>query len=350
MRPASRSSPRLRRVAACAQQSGTIALASQKAMTSAIGAVFADGRGRSPDGDRSASRAPEGSGQWALRLTHEAGRDERRVLLVFVHGQRHDLRDRPFSIANDDFFARAHFAQVLREPVSELGDVRSAHRETSFMAIIAILAIGLRFDRRRPCLLVRPRTSPSFSVGLSTSLGRRAACLTVSHAEGSPAIERAHLRGWNFGRVTCRGRTRRTRLAEMPGRVPLMSNSASFGLHSPHIRRRRYTDDRLEVADEVRLIAVTQLDGERGLIRLAPRGKPFGSLVKSVALNHPFRTDASVSGEQSLQRTFVDAKAIDEIVDPENAVVVRHSVDELVHVADVRIGVRPARTKKPFGN
>jgi hypothetical protein len=127
MRPASRSSFRLRLVAACEQQSGTIALASQNAITSAMRAVFTErGDGR-PDRHRTAPRSPECSRQTSLRLSQKAGGDERCVLCVVIDGQRDDLRDRALSIADDDFFAGAHLAEVLRQAVPELGDVCASH-------------------------------------------------------------------------------------------------------------------------------------------------------------------------------------------------------------------------------
>jgi len=61
------------------------------------------------------------------------------------------------------------------------------------------------------------------------------------------------------------------------------------------------------------LVAVTQAQGELGLIdRLAGR-QLFRSLVKAVTLNHPLGTYADVPGEQSLQRSLVQAIAFDEV-------------------------------------
>src|SRR5262245_35494328 len=127
IRPASRSSLRLLLVAACEQHNGTIALASQNATPSAILALFADSSDRLTDGHRRAPCSPEGRRERPSCLSHETGSDKLRILSDVVRGQRYDLGDRSLAIANDDLFAGSDLSQVLREPVSEFGDVRASH-------------------------------------------------------------------------------------------------------------------------------------------------------------------------------------------------------------------------------
>jgi hypothetical protein len=127
MDPESRSSFRLRLVAACEQHSGTIALASQNAIGSPMVAVFAERGERGPDRHPAATRSPECGGQRPLRLSEQAGRDQRFFLRVVIDTQRNDLRDRALPIPDDDLFPGPHFAQVLRQAVSELRDVCASH-------------------------------------------------------------------------------------------------------------------------------------------------------------------------------------------------------------------------------
>jgi hypothetical protein len=126
MRPTLRRSPRLRLVAAWEQQSGTVALAPQKAVASAIGPIFSDGSSRGSDSDGGTSCPPERRRKWTLRLAYETRGDKRCVVDV-VYGQRHDLGDRAVAISNDDLFVSPNFPQVLRVSIPELDNVGTTH-------------------------------------------------------------------------------------------------------------------------------------------------------------------------------------------------------------------------------
>ena len=123
------SSPRSRRLCAvvdCAQHSGTIALASQNAMSVRL-PVGADGCGSSSPRDARPPRCPERRWQRPGPLPQKARGHHRRVLFVIVYGERDDLRDWPLSIPDDDLLAGPDLLKVLCEVVTKIRDVGAAH-------------------------------------------------------------------------------------------------------------------------------------------------------------------------------------------------------------------------------
>jgi hypothetical protein len=86
-----------------------------------------------------ARRVFQNEGDRAIGLAHQTGGHERdlRGRLV-IHGQRDNLRDRPLTIAHDDLPASPDLFQLLREPVSEIGNVCASHNVLN-MAMIAML-------------------------------------------------------------------------------------------------------------------------------------------------------------------------------------------------------------------
>jgi hypothetical protein len=55
----------------------------------------------------------------------------------------------------------------------------------------------------------------------------------------------------------------------------------------------------------------------------------FRSLVKPVTLNHPLGTHYDAPREQSLQRSFVQAVAVDEISRLQDSPILRRGIDDL---------------------
>src|SRR5262245_54507755 len=136
-------------------------------------------------------------------------------------------------------------------------------------------------------------------------------------------------------RYNIRGEMNGMPFAEMSGlRLFLAGRSGVCG--------RRHSHYRLEIPDEVGLVAVTQVQGNRGLtVRCAGR-QLFRGLVKPVTLNHPLGTYPDVPREQSLQRSFVQAVAVDEVFHLEDPSILRHGIDDLRYPKDILIRLGPA--------
>jgi hypothetical protein len=116
---------RLCTVVDCAQHSGTIALASQNAMSVRL-PVGADGCGSCSPGDARPPRRPERRWQRPGPLPQKARGNHRRVLFVIVYGEWDDLRDWPPAIPDDDFLAGPNLLKVLCEMVTKIRDVQGA--------------------------------------------------------------------------------------------------------------------------------------------------------------------------------------------------------------------------------
>src|SRR5215470_11223166 len=109
---------------------------------------------------------------------------------------------------------------------------------------------------------------------------------------------------------------------------------------------RRHSHYRLEIPDEVGLVAVTQVQGNRGLTDRRAGRQLFCGLVKPVTLNHPLGTYPDVPREQSLQRSFVHAVAIDEVFHLEDRSILRRGIDDLRYTMDILIRLWPAGAEK----
>ena len=93
------------------------------------------------------------------------------------------------------------------------------------------------------------------------------------------------------------------------------------------VRGGRHPDDALEVAREVRLVAVAKLRGERRMIDAAG-GQPRCRFVQPIALNDPLRADADIPCEQSLQRPLVHLETVDEVIDFGQGAVAGSRIDD----------------------
>src|SRR5262245_32520988 len=140
-------------------------------------------------------------------------------------------------------------------------------------------------------------------------------------------------------RYNIRGEMNGMPFAEMSGlRLSLAGRSGVCG--------RRHSYYRLEIPDEVGLVAVTQVQGNRGLTDRCAGRQLFRGLVKPVTLNHPLGTNPDVPREQSLQRSFVQAVAVDEVFHPENPSIHCNGIDDLRYTGDILIRLGPAGVEK----
>src|SRR5262245_7771606 len=112
------------------------------------------------------------------------------------------------------------------------------------------------------------------------------------------------------------------------------------------IRGGRYSYYSLEIPDEVSLVAVAQIQGNRGLIDRRAGRQLFCGLVKPVTLDHPLGRSSDVPREQSLQRSFAQAVAVDDVFHPEDSSILRHGIDDIRHQWDVLIRLGQAGAEK----
>src|SRR5215510_13016211 len=113
---------------------------------------------------------------------------------------------------------------------------------------------------------------------------------------------------------------------------------------------RRHSYYRLEIPDEVGLVAVTQVQGNRGLTDRFAGRQLFRGLVKPVTLNHPLGAYPDIPGEQSLQRSFVQAVAVDEVFHHDDPSILRHGIDDLRYPRDILIRLEPAGAYKTLND
>src|SRR3954471_19442918 len=66
---------------------------------------------------------------------------------------------------------------------------------------------------------------------------------------------------------------------------------------------RRAAHDRAEVADEVRVVEVAEVEREPRPVAALAGGELLGGLLEAVAAQDPLRSDADVAAEQALERT-----------------------------------------------
>src|SRR5690349_1325069 len=93
---------------------------------------------------------------------------------------------------------------------------------------------------------------------------------------------------------------------------------------------RRATDHRAEVADEVRVVEVAEVEREPGPVAALARGELLGRLLEAVTAQHPLRPDADMATEEPLQRARGDGVPAGDVRDG------RARID-LEHVGDDRL-------------
>src|SRR5262245_32697569 len=119
-----------------------------------------------------------------------------------------------------------------------------------------------------------------------------------------------------------------------------------FMARRPGIRGRRYSYYSLEIPDEVSLVAVAQIQGNRGLIDRRAGRQLFCGLMEPVTLDHPLGTYPDIPREQSLQRSYAQAVAVDKVFHLKYLSILRHGIGDLRQQWDVLIRLGPAGAEK----
>src|SRR5476649_1657089 len=102
----------------------------------------------------------------------------------------------------------------------------------------------------------------------------------------------------------------------------------------PHPRvkaARRLARVAAKVADEVGLVEVSEFLRERAQIQLRLRLEPHRGLVQPVAADDPLLRQTHVRVEMPLQRTYVEAGALGQILDAQDRLIALDAFDEIAH-------------------
>ena len=108
------------------------------------------------------------------------------------------------------------------------------------------------------------------------------------------------------------------------------------------VLRGRGADQRLEVADEVRLVEVAEVERRRRPVAVAALRDPLGRLVQPVALQHPLGAHADVAAEQPLQAARRHRVAGGQLVHAHDRRVVEHRRDDVGEHVELRVRLREA--------
>src|SRR5215813_7209200 len=93
------------------------------------------------------------------------------------------------------------------------------------------------------------------------------------------------------------------------------------------ILRRRFAHDRLEVADEVRLVEVAKVLGQSSDVQFVAIGQPVRRLVEAVPLYDPFGGHPDVLTEEPLQGSFAHTDPVHHFVNARDRTVTDYQLD-----------------------
>src|SRR5687767_9601898 len=95
--------------------------------------------------------------------------------------------------------------------------------------------------------------------------------------------------------------------------------SSRLSLNAPRVSGRRTSYEFLEVADEVGLVGVAEVEREAGEVRRAAGREPLGGLDQPITLDDPLRRYADVLAEKTLQLARRHRSIVDDLIDLRDA-------------------------------
>src|SRR5580704_8919027 len=126
------------------------------------------------------------------------------------------------------------------------------------------------------------------------------------------------------------------------------STSWSSSSMGGNIFARCSTDNALEVFDKMSLVEVAEVQCELRPVDRFAFGETVDGFVESMAIDHPFRADADIAGEQSLERSHAEAALSGCYFNPRDRPIGRDLFDDVSDFLGHRITLRSLLPQKIF--